>query len=325
MKSIEAPDIFLWANQADAHKNEMDVSLFVFNKNGSVMALNHNKNLTAYLRAVFLYDLINAVSLGAATGLTIRDIHNDDGQTENVIDTVTLETVPFAQTVIEQIAYDEAQLETFSHAEHDIKRITGIVLSCTIKGEKPFFIVKQLQQSKILRGAVAWSWTEKGLQYEAPEAVVEVPTDNQVLVIGEQIFVFNVPKFSKMFGYDAKKKAVLDGKLDEITKHFKLSFPDGLDMQKLVETNATLAQSLLRAEPSNVTQEQVIEQADKFGLALMTDDNGAIIIMDGRDATMFANLLNDDYVESDMTDKHYLAVKKKEVFDTEDKQMHLGA
>ena len=69
----------------------------------------------------------------------------------------------------------------------------------------------------------------------------------------------------------------------------------------------------------------MIEQADKFGLALMTDDAGAIIIMDGRDATMFANLLNDDYVESDMTDKHYLAVKKKEVLATEDKQLNLGA
>lgn len=321
----EAPDIFLWANKADAQKNEMNVSLYVFTKYGSVMTLNHGKDLTAYLRAVFLYDLINAVQLGAATGLTIRDIHNDDGQTENVIDTTTLEDVQPAQTVIEQIAYGEAQLEAFSHAEHDIKKIAGIVLGCTIKGEKPFFIVKQLQQSKILRGEVAWAWTEKGLQKTAPEAVVEVPKDNQVLVIGEQIFVFNVPKFTKLFGYDAKKKAVLDGKITEIEKQFKLSFPDGLDLQKLVDSNTTLAQSLLRAEPSNITQDQVIEQADKFGLALMTDDAGAIIIMDGRDATMFANLLNDDYVESDMTDKHYLAVKKKEVLPTEDKQMHIGA
>lgn len=325
MKKTEAPDIFLWANQADEEKNEMKISLYVFGKNGTVHTLNHHKELTPYLRAVFLYDLINFVQLGAATGLTIRDINNDDGQTENVIDTTTLENVPFAQTIIEQIAYGESQLDEFNHAEHEIKRITGIVLGCTIKGQKPFFIVKQLQQSKILRGEVSWAWTEKGLQKTAPEAVVQVPTDNQVLVIGEQIFVFNLGKFTKLFGFDAKKQAVLDGKIEEIQKRFKLSFPDGLDMQTLVKSNATLADSLLRAEPSNVTQEQVIEQADKFGLALMTDDNGAIIIMDGRDANMFANLLNDDYVESEMTDRHYLAVKKKEVLPTEDKQMNLGA
>ena len=318
-------DIFYWANQADAHKNEMAISLYVFTKNFTVYSLNHSKDLAPYVRATFLYDLINAVQLGAATGLKIRDIHEDDGQTENVIDFVNLETVPNAQAVIEQIAYSEEQLEAFNADEHDFKRISGIVLGCTIKGEKPFFIVKQLQQSNIMQGGSSWAFNKGKLAQNPLEAVVKVAPDNQVLVIGEQIFAFNVSKFTRLFGYDAKKQAVLDGKLAEIAKQFKLSFPDGLDMATLVKSNSQLAEKLLRSEPLGITQEQVVEQADKFQLALMTDDAGAIIIMDGRDATMFANLLNDDYVESDMTDKHYLAVKKKEVFDTEDKQMHLGA
>jgi hypothetical protein len=324
MKISDTPDIFLWSNKADAEKNDIKVSLYVFTKSGAVMSLNHSKELTPYLRSVFLYGLINDVQLGAATGLTIRDIHSDSGETENVIDTVTLENVTLAQSVFEQVAYGADQLDAFSHNDHEIKKVAGIIMAGKLKGEKPFFIAKQLQQSKILTGATAWSWTESGLKKDAPEAVVEVPTDNQVLVIGEQIFVFNLAKFTKMFGYDAKKQVILDAKIEEISKQFKLSFPDGLDMRTLAKSNSTLAQSLLRAEPANVSQEQVIDQADKFGLALMTDDAGAIIIMDGRDATMFANLLNDDYVESDMTSKHYLAVKKKEVFDTEDKQLHSG-
>ena len=324
MKDTETPDIFLWANQADAVKNEMAVSLYVFNKYGSVFTLRHNKDLTPYLRACFLYDLINTVTLGAGTGMTIRDIHNDDGKTENVVDTVALETVPRAQSIIEQIAYDGANLEEFSHDEHDIKKLAGIVLGCTPKGQKPFFIMKQLQQSKILRGDVSWSWTKNGLQYDAPAAVIEPPKDNQVLVIGEQMFIFNTTKFTNMFGYDAKRKVVMDGKLDEISKHFKLSFPDGIDMKMLVERNGSLAQALLRADPASASQDRVIDHADKFGLALMTDDSGAIIIMDGRDATIFVNLLNDDYVESDMTDRHYLAIKKKEVLATEDSQLNMG-
>lgn len=322
---MESQDIFFWANQADAQKNEMAVSLYVFTKNFTVYSLNHSKELEPYVRATFLYDLINAVQLGAGTGLKIRDIHDNDGQTENVIDFVSIESVPNAQSVIEQIAYSEEQLEAFNPDEHDFKRVSGIVLGCTIKGEKPFFIVKQLQQSQILQGGVSWALNKGKLAQNPLDAVIKVATDNQVLVIGEQIFAFNVSKFTRLFGYDAKRKAVLDGKLEEISKQFKLSFPDGVDMQALVNHNSQLAEKLLRSEPLSITQEQVIEQADKFQLALMTDDAGAIIIMDGRDATMFANLLNDDYVESDMTDKHYLAVKKKEVFDTEDKQMHLGA
>lgn len=322
---LEAPDIFQWANQADAQKNDLKLAVYVFTKNFTAYSLNHSKELEPYIRASFLYDLINGVQMGAATGLTIRDIHNDDGKTENVIDTVGLGIVPNAQSVIEQVAYSEEQLEIFNHADHDIKRIAGIIVGCTVKGQKPFFIVKQLQQSNIMQGGVSWAWHDDKLALNPLDAVVKVATDNQVLVIGEQLFVFNVAKFTRLFGYDAKKKAVLDGKIAEIAKQFKLSFPDGLTLDALVNSNAQLAEKLLRSEPLAVTQEQIIEQADKFQLALMTDDAGAIIIMDGRDMTMFANLLNDDYVESDMTDKHYLATKKKEVFDTEDKQMHLGA
>lgn len=323
--SQSAPDIFLWANQADAMKSEMKLSVYVFNKNMTVYSVKHSKGLEPYIRATFLYSLINDIALGAATGLRIRDIHNDDGQKDNVIDTVTLENVPNAQAMIEQIAYGPEQIVEFNHGEHLLNMVAGIVVVGEIKGEKPFFVVKQLQKSNVVEGGSSWSWHGSKLDTNPLDAVVKVATDNQVLVIGEQIFVFNISKFSKMFRFDAQKKAILTGKIQEIEKHFKLSFPDGVTLQSIVDHNASLAEKLMRSEPHGITQEQVIEQADKFQLALMTDDAGAIIIMDGRDAIMFANLLNDDYVESDMTDRHYLAVKKKEVFDTEDKQMNLGA
>ena len=322
---IEAPDIFSWSNLADAQKNEMKLNLFVFSKNMTVYSLRHSKGLAPYIRSTFLYSLINDVTMGAATGLKIRDINVDDGETENVIDTTTLEAVPNAQAVIEQIAYGAEQVVEFSHTEHVTKNLAGVVLECVPENQKPFYIVKQLQKSNVLEGGSSWSWVAGKLDTNPLEASVKMPTDNQVLVIGEQLFIFNAAKFSKMFRFDSQKKAKLESKVQEIEKHFKLSFPEGVDLQKLVDMNTTLAQSLMRSEPQSITQDQLITQADKFQLALMTDDAGAIIIMDGRDAMMFANLLNDDYVESDMTDKHYVATKKKEVSDAETKQLHLGA
>ena len=49
---------------------------------------------------------------------------------------------------------------------------------------------------------------------------------------------------------------------------------------------------------------------EEIGVDLMTDDNGAIIIMDERDLTKFVNLLNDDYMESPMTGLRYEIIKK---------------
>lgn len=48
-----------------------------------------------------------------------------------------------------------------------------------------------------------------------------------------------------------------------------------------------------------------------MGVGLMTDDSGAIIIMDDRDLTKFVNLLNDDYIESPITGERYEIIKKR--------------
>jgi len=63
-----------------------------------------------------------------------------------------------------------------------------------------------------------------------------------------------------------------------------------------------------------VAQDRVVEQADEMGLELMTDDaTGEIIIMDAKDAAKFVNLLNDDYMTSDMTGIKYELKGKKEL------------
>ena len=43
----------------------------------------------------------------------------------------------------------------------------------------------------------------------------------------------------------------------------------------------------------------------------MTDDDGAIIMMDDKDLTMFVNLLNEDYYVSPINGKRYEIKSKK--------------
>jgi hypothetical protein len=318
------PDIFQWANQADGAKQELTVDLFFFTKNYTAYALKSAESLDPYIKSLFLYSPINDILLGAGTGMMVREIHNQTND-DNVIDFVDLEAVPNAQAVIEQIAYGEDQIELFDENEHSLKNMKGIVAKFYLQRTKQsFYMVKQLQQSTVLEGPTAWAIT-KGEALMSSLITMKVPADNQVLITDDRIFAFNVKKLTAMFGFDAKRKAKLAGVIADIEKNFKLSFPDGLTLEAIAKNNVQLTDKLLRSNPAAVTQNGVIEQADRFQLALMTDDDGAIIIMDGRDAIMFANLINDDYVDSDMTGVHYLAVKKKEVFPTEDQQMNLGA
>ena len=66
-----------------------------------------------------------------------------------------------------------------------------------------------------------------------------------------------------------------------------------------------------------ISQDKVIEYADEMQLELMTDDNGAIIIMDGNDLVVFVNLINEDYITSEMTGRRY-EIKSKKLLDEPD-------
>lgn len=320
---MEDFDIYQWANQTDAIKNDLKAEIFLFTKHFTVYRLNMSRYIDKSIRALFLYDVMNDINLGAGTGLAITDIHTQT-ENENVLDFVPLDEVQNAQSVIEQIDFSSDQIESFNYDQHEIKKMSGVIVTFTGKDSKPFHIVKQLKQSNINNGSTAFEINDGGIKLQGAEATISIDPKNQILVAGGLIFAFNVQKFTSLFGYDPKKKAALDNKLAQISKQFQLAFSDGLSLADIVKNNRGLSEKLLKSDPMSVTQEQVIDQADKFQLALMTDDSNKIIIMDNRDAVMFANLLNDAYVDSDMIGHHYLATKKEAVDQSTDKQMNMG-
>ena len=322
-------DIFQWANLTVSVIDELDVQLYLLSKNNVIYSINHSKELVRQMRPLFIDDMIEAVFAGAETGMRVREIHTQDGET-NALDFVAIDKVEVAQKLIHWIEQTPQDILNFAEGEHDINRMKGVIARFTPKTASeegstgPFYIFKVLQSSNVITGARSWSIENSGFKPNAAHAVVAVKPDNQVLIIGGTIYAFNVSKFTKLFNYDAKREVVINGKIAEIEKNFKLSFPDGITLKSLVDSTPALADKLLRSNPSSITAEQMIDQADEFDLALMTDDAGAIIIMDKRDALMFANLLNDDYVDSNMTGVRYLAIKKKEVPATVDSQVNMG-
>jgi len=314
-KERETTDIFLWANNTDGIKNELDVEFFLFNKNYTPYTTNFSSDLNAQIKPLFLYDLINFVNLGAGTGLSVRDYELSDGE-ENVLLRTDLAKVGRAETLIHLIEKERHDIVEFSQDEHEFKRIKGIVARFTHKSEpsKAFYAVKAISQGNVLQGATSWEFRDGKFGAFQADVGLKMPADNQVLIIGQDIFAFNQPKFEKLFNYDYKKQALADKKVEEIEKQFKLSFPDGLDLQTLVRDRKKIVNKLQKMEIGEITQEQALEYADEMQIELMTDDAGAIIIMDGNDLDMFVNLINEDYITSEITGKRY-EIKSKKLLD----------
>lgn len=314
----EITDIFLWANNIDAVKQQLQVELFLFNKNYTPYSTNFSSDLNAQIKPLFLYDMINYVNLGAGTGLSIRDFElGDDG--ENILQRTEVEKVGRAETLIHLIEKERHDIVEFSQEEHEFKRIKGIVARFTDPSgaNAPFYIIKAIPQAQTLSGATTWEFSNGSFGMFQADVGIKMPADNQVLITGSDIFAFNPSKFEKLFNYEFRKLSVVEKKVDEIEKHYKLSFPDGLDLSTLVGERKKAINKLQHMEIGRLTQEQVLAYADDMQVELMADDNGAIIIMDGNDLDTFLNLINEDYITTEVTGIRY-EVKSKRMIDKED-------
>ncbi len=307
-------DIFHWANTVDAVKNDLRVEFFLFNRNYTPYSVNISDELNSQIKALFLYDIINDINLGAGTGLTVRDYELSEKE-ENVLLRTELEKVGRAETLIHLIEHERGDIVEFSEQEHEFKRIKGIIAKFTnLDGTGAFFVVKQVSAGQTLKGVTAWEFHDGSFRGFRPDFGWKVPSDNQVLIIDKEIFVFNQSKFERLFNYEYKKQLLADQKVKEIEEKYKLSFPDGLDLQSLVMERKKIVNKLQKLEIGDITQEQAIDYADTMKLELMTDDDGAIIIMDGNDLDMFVNLINEDYITSEVTGRRY-EIKSKKLLD----------
>ncbi len=314
----EPTDIFLWANQVDADKKDLDIELFVFNKNYTPYSMRFSAALDNNIRLLFLYDIVNDVNLGAGTGLSVRDYELSDAE-DNVLLRTELDKVPRATTLINFIESQRSEIEEFNEEDHEFKHMKGMLVCFTKKDSttKPFYIVKGIQQTNSLKGTVSWEINGGAAGPFKADIGLKVPSDSHVLIVNDDIFIFNQRKFETLFQYNYKKQLLADAKVAEIEKQYKLSFPDDMDLQMLVRDRKKIVNKLQKLEIGAVPQEKVIDYADDMQLELMTDDNGAIIIMDAGDLDTFVNLINEDYITSEITGKRY-EIKSKRLLDEPD-------
>jgi hypothetical protein len=317
---VEA-DIFLWANNLVQIKEELKIDLFLINKNGVVYKTSRSKNLELNLHQLLIDPILEYVLEGADAGLTVRSFEEAEAE-QMVLQRTRLKNVPKARETLSWLKTQEAEIEQFVEEEHDFKRIKGIIARISHPGlNQPFYIPKIMPSANIMKGNSGWLMRGgKFVPFDA-DGAFRLPADNQMLILEQDIYVFNQAKLEQLFNYNAKKAAIAEKKVAEIQSNFKLSFEDGVTMNSLVMEKKPLINKLQKIDTASITQEQLLDHAEEMGIELMTDNDGSIIIMDGKDMTRFVNLLNDDYYESPMTGLRYEIKSKKPLKLTDDDEV----
>lgn len=307
----EEVDIFAWTNNLIQYVDDLKIDLYLFNKNFTVYRAKMGSDVNAQLRALFIDQIMEYVLDGSETGLMVRGFEEAESE-KGVLQTTRVKNVEKLVYTLNWIKADQHNIETFIDSEHDIKRIKGVVAHCYHKDMKtPFYVVKNLPGSQVMSGPTAWALKDGVFKAFDDMAAIKIPGDNQLLAVGEELFVFNQSKLKSLFGYDAKAAVIAQKKVEEIENKFRLSFDGAATLQSLVFGKPSTIKKLQKIDISSVDQAALLSHAEEMGIELLTDESGAIIIMDDKDLVKFVNLLNDDYVESNMTGQRYEILSKR--------------
>ena len=310
-RDYQETDVFAWANNLVQYKDELKCDLFFFNKNFVVYKTTRSKDLNKQMEPLFVDEILEYVLEGAANGLIVRGFEDAEAE-DNVLMRTRTRNVTKAVEVLNWLKTQEHEIETFNDEEHDIKRMKGVLVRVSHPDlDKPFYVIKALQASQVIRGKAGWMIRGGTLMSFDADAALRIPPENQLLVLGGDMYVFNQAKLKSLFGYDAKEASIAEAKVRDIQQHFRLSFAEGLSLQSLVKGNRTIIKKLQKVEPATIKQEDMLNHAEELDLSLMSDESGAIIIMDEKDLTTFVNLLNDDYIESPLTGQRYEIKSKR--------------
>lgn len=303
-------DVFAWANNLFEYKEELKIDLFWINKNNVVYRTKIDQTLDKQLQPLFIDNTLDYVLDGAEQGIVVRDFSDGEAET-GVLQRVRWKKVEKLREVMHWIRTQESEIELFTDEEHDLKRIKGALARVSHpKMDKPFYIIKALSGGQILKGD--GTWMIQGNTFKPFQAAaLKIPAEAHMLVLDQDLYVFNQAKLDRLFSYDAKKNSIAAKKAAAIEEHYKLSFAEGMTLQSAIEGNKSLINKLQNIEVGELQQDQLIDHAEELGVDLMVDDTGAIIIMNQKDLAKFVNLLNDDYMESNLTGLRYEVQRKR--------------
>jgi len=310
----EPSDVFAWANNLYQYKNQLKMELFLINKNNVLYSTKLEKDLEKQLQPLFLTNMLEYILEGAGEGLVVRGFEDAEAE-DNVLQRTQWKNVDKLTEVMHWIRTQEQEITQFVEEEHDLKRIKAVMARCLhegMNGGEPFYIIKALPRAQMMKGEGSWMVSGKVFMPFQDAVALKIPADNQLLVLHQDLYVFSQPKLASLFGYDIKKNSIAEQKVAAIQEKFDLVFAEGEDMQSMVKGNKGLINKLQKLELSEeVTKDKIIDQGEELDVALMTDEKGAIIIENPKDLARFLNLVNDDYVESNMTGIRYEIKSKK--------------
>ena len=209
-------DVFAWANNLVQYKDELKVELFFISKNYVLYKTNLAEGLKKQLEPLFVDEMLEYILEGVDKGLIVRGFEQAEAE-EHVLQRTTVAKVDKLRETLGWLKTQEHEIVLFKEEEHDINHMKGVLARVShAEMKEPFYVAKVLPKSQVMKGRTGWMLRgDKFIPFDA-DAALRLPSDPQLLVLEQDLYVFSQPKLKTLFGYDAKEQAVAESKIREI-------------------------------------------------------------------------------------------------------------
>jgi len=314
-------DIFEYINRLGGetlNTSELDVQMVILNSELEVYKANVTKGMKSDLISSFLTPIANIITLGPDRGLAIMDYDSVNQPEHEVIWKLPSSEVPAFQAAYESLTAPADEIPTYEDAKGDMDGVTAIGLSVQ-SPHGNILIFQRIIPNYVLKNSRKLSMVFTGANFSKLEspAAFQISRDNHVFYFEGNLYVLNQNHFEYIFDYQEKKASIATEKLTAIEE----AYADNI----VIDGGKSLIE-LLNGDKRAINKLQMLDYSMELNQAILTKikleydvdikldtKSGKMIIENKKDVKELINILNDDYLLSDLTKGKYTVQSKKKI------------
>ncbi|PJN86843.1 anti-phage protein KwaB [Bacillus sp. mrc49] len=252
--------------------------------------------------------------------LSVLPISNFD-ERKNVLFEYDLDQIPVGLKILEELQRTE-DFPLFSFNNDRLDDITGIIFlihynDSTLISYKRNYPINLYKRDR--NGIPLIKWGNETRFKEMPDDILRIYPDFDLFRLNDELFIRNINMLEKFFSFHEIIKSTAIRALSEIDSANLIEDIDSLG--EMIE-DITFARKLtkigshspvLNRIPSNTIIEFVKTYPTLKGKFEFNDDNSRIKLSTKKSKKLFLKLLNDDFLQSRLTELHYDSLAKEAV------------
>ncbi|MGD7046148.1 anti-phage protein KwaB [Jeotgalibacillus proteolyticus] len=253
--------------------------------------------------------------------LSFLPITNYD-ERKNVLFKYDLGEIPKGLNILNDINNKE-DFPLFSFNNDRLEDVTGIVILNHLNGNtlisyKRNFPINLYKRDS--RGVPLIKWGNETRFKEMSEDIIRIYPDFDFFQLNDELYIRNLNILEKYFNFHDIIKITAEKAVDKIEKANLID--ENESIREMIQ-DLTYARKLAKIESSspvlnNVSTETIIKFVDSFptlkGKFEYNDDKTRIKLKTKNSKKLFLKLLNDDYLQSQLTELHYESLAKETMF-----------